>query len=245
VSILLLDAERQQLRVRAREGQAAWEDTSDQLAVAGLGLTAYAARTGAVVNVADVSKDPRYCRGWKRAVSELAVPLKVGARILGVVDLQSAAPAAFSESAATFVASFAERAALAIWAAEFSEEAERAYGKLQEAQTKLVKAERLAALSQLGQAIQHEIHDPLTTLMALAERTLDESRAVEPGLRQHVQVIYDMGKRMRAILQDLEKVQDNAATYIDQTIMSGPKPPADGGPDLEVEDISIKRLRSS
>lgn len=241
-ALLLLEGDRQHLRVRARHGSAPPEDRTDRLTVAGLGLTAYAARTGTAVNVSDVNNDPRYLRSWKDIKSELSVPLKVGARILGVIDLQSPEQDAFRERELAFMTSFAERAALAIWAAEFSEEASRTYGKLQDAQSKLVKAERLAALSQLGRAIEYEFNEPISTLLQCAERALQETRSVSPDLRQQIQLMYDSGKRLREILGDLEKVQDNAATYIDQTLMAAPG--AASGPDLEVEDISIARLRA-
>lgn len=244
-AILLLDSERGELVARARIGSRMGEDSIDRVPLSGTGLTAYAARTGTVVNVKDVNADPRYLRGWQSAQSELVVPLKVGSHILGVIDAQSPTPAAFSDAAANYLSQFADRAALAIWTAKFAEEANQAYEKLQDAQNKLVTAERLAALSQLGVAIQNEIGEPMGTLLDYAERALKNSRSAPIEIRQQLQVIYDMAVRVQEIILDLRKVQEDAADYIEATIMSRAKTPASEGPDLDIEDISIARLRSN
>jgi len=78
----------------------------------GKGLIYLAVRTGQVVNAPDVRKHPDYLDGWSEARSELVIPLKVGEKILGALDLQSADLDAFSQDDERLLSIFAQRAAL-------------------------------------------------------------------------------------------------------------------------------------
>jgi len=62
-------------------------------------INTWVARTGKPLLVNDVSKDSRYLLSetWKDTRSELAVPLKIGNEVLGVLDIQSIKPNAFEE----------------------------------------------------------------------------------------------------------------------------------------------------
>jgi GAF domain-containing protein len=64
----------------------------------GEGITGWVAMTGTSRRVADVRQEPRYIAGYVDTLSELCVPLQVGERIIGVLDVQSTQPDAFSES---------------------------------------------------------------------------------------------------------------------------------------------------
>lgn len=55
----------------------------------GQGITGSAAATGHPVRVSDTSKDPRYINAIESVRSELAVPLIVRGKVVGVLDIQS------------------------------------------------------------------------------------------------------------------------------------------------------------
>jgi phosphoserine phosphatase RsbU/P len=55
----------------------------------GQGITGTAAATGHPVRVSDTSKDPRYINAIESVRSELAVPLIVRGKVVGVLDIQS------------------------------------------------------------------------------------------------------------------------------------------------------------
>lgn len=63
----------------------------------GHGLTGAVAQSGEPINAPDVRNDQRYLETISRVRSELAVPLKVGDRVTGVLDAQSERLNAFSE----------------------------------------------------------------------------------------------------------------------------------------------------
>ena len=64
----------------------------------GKGITGAVAKTGQPLRIADVREEPRYMAGYADTLSELCVPLKVGERVIGVLDVQSTQLDAFSES---------------------------------------------------------------------------------------------------------------------------------------------------
>ena len=112
-SLLLVDQERHVLVQNGRRGL--WWSPVDPVSVIPLdaaGLIPLAARSGRVVNVPDVASEPDYVVGWPDARSELVVPLILDDRVVGVFDLQSGHPNAFSDADARTIRAFAERAAL-------------------------------------------------------------------------------------------------------------------------------------
>lgn len=113
-SLRLADREGKTLSLFARRGD--WTESAQvsTLAVDGPGLVAAAARSRTAVNVPDVSKDGRYLAGWLAARSELAVPLLLDGEVVGILDLQSSRPGAFSAEDERALSAFAERAALAL-----------------------------------------------------------------------------------------------------------------------------------
>lgn len=62
----------------------------------GKGITGTAAATGKPLRAGNVSNDPSYIPGIPGTLSELAVPLQVGDRVIGVIDVQSTLFDAFS-----------------------------------------------------------------------------------------------------------------------------------------------------
>jgi PAS domain S-box-containing protein len=63
----------------------------------GRGITGWVAEKGEPALVSNVKEDGRYVCGDEDIRSEMCVPLKVGPKVIGVVDVQSKEPNAFSE----------------------------------------------------------------------------------------------------------------------------------------------------
>jgi signal transduction histidine kinase len=62
----------------------------------GAGLVGWSIANGALINVPDVLQDPRHLPGIAATRSELCVPLRVGERVIGAVDVQSPRVNAFT-----------------------------------------------------------------------------------------------------------------------------------------------------
>ena len=80
----------------------------------GEGLIGHAALTRQVINVPDVSKDPRYVPWVEDCRSELAVPLLVKDRCIGVIDLESPEYDAFGKQDVEVLSALAAQVAVAI-----------------------------------------------------------------------------------------------------------------------------------
>jgi phosphoserine phosphatase RsbU/P len=90
-------------------------DLADNLRVPlGHGITGTAAATGHSVRVGDTSKDPRYINAIDSVKSELAVPLMLQGKCIGVLDIQSRHPEYFTPDQQNILTLLASRLAVAI-----------------------------------------------------------------------------------------------------------------------------------
>ena len=67
------------------------------------GIIGHAFRLGETINVSDVRQEPNYVPGGKDTLSELCVPIRVGYRCLGILDLEASQEAAFGSDDVMFV----------------------------------------------------------------------------------------------------------------------------------------------
>ena len=80
----------------------------------GQGITGTAAATGHSVRVADTTKDPRYITAIDSVRSELAVPLMLQGKCIGVLDIQSRHPNYFTRDQQNILTLLAGRLAVAV-----------------------------------------------------------------------------------------------------------------------------------
>ncbi|MBX5328648.1 MAG: PAS domain S-box protein [Candidatus Bathyarchaeia archaeon] len=78
------------------------------------GITVRVARTGRPIFVPDVRKDKAYVEGGEGIRSELAVPIKIGKKVLGVLNVESKKTVAFNEQDKKLLEILASHAAIAI-----------------------------------------------------------------------------------------------------------------------------------
>jgi phosphoserine phosphatase RsbU/P len=94
--ILLLNEKTQELYFRFQVGYS--PEVAERLRIkVGEGVTGIAAQRREAILVDDVSKDPRYISAIPTVRSELAVPLIVKNRLIGVIDIESPQPNHFTE----------------------------------------------------------------------------------------------------------------------------------------------------
>ena len=99
VMLLLLDGVTERLKLRAIAGDCGDVFPKDLEFAVGEGMIGYAAATGESQVSGDVGQDPHYLRGPSEKIrSELAVPIKVRQKVIGVLDLQSGQINAFDET---------------------------------------------------------------------------------------------------------------------------------------------------
>jgi diguanylate cyclase (GGDEF)-like protein/PAS domain S-box-containing protein len=114
-SLLLTNEENQQLERIAVSGPYADEVADSQaLWLDGPGLVPSAVRERKIINVPDVTQREDYVSNWNDARSEMAIPLLVGEKAIGAIDVQSVKVNAFNADDERIVSVFAERAALSL-----------------------------------------------------------------------------------------------------------------------------------
>jgi GAF domain-containing protein len=109
--VLLLDESKQVLHIhpsyRLENKKFTKIDVSD-------GIVGRVATTGEAIRLDDVSESEHYLEGDKKTRSELCVPLKVGDRIMGVINAESRRPKAFTDSDERLLTTLANQLAIAL-----------------------------------------------------------------------------------------------------------------------------------
>jgi sigma-B regulation protein RsbU (phosphoserine phosphatase) len=112
-AILLLNEKAQELRIRFQVGHP--REIADRMRIkVGQGVTGVAAQRREAILVDDVSKDSRYISAVPDVRSELAVPLIVKNRLIGVIDIESYEPNKFTEENVRLLTLIASRMAIGI-----------------------------------------------------------------------------------------------------------------------------------
>lgn len=130
----------------------------DHVVPPGVGIVAWVAEHGRTVRLNDVTRDPRYVAMSPETKSEICVPLRVGPRVIGVLNLETKAPNAFDVHAEELLTVFANQLAIAIENARLYEQTKR------DAE---VKAALLRELS-------HRVKNNLAAITSLLYMALDE-----------------------------------------------------------------------
>ena len=132
----------------------------------GKGITGTAAQTGQPVLVGDVRNDPRYLSAVESVRSEIAVPLVLKGRVIGVLDIQSRQAEAFTREQQQVLALVASRLAGAMENAQLYESARR-------------QAETLRVLNDVGREASSilDVDELLRKAADLIKRVIDYQMA--------------------------------------------------------------------
>lgn len=133
-------------------------NTTHPVSPRGQGIVGWVVEHGHTVRVGDVSQDPRYHEVSPHIMSELCLPLRIGERTIGVLNLEAKAPNAFDARAEQLLTVFANQLAIAIENARLYEQTKR------DAE---VKAALLRELS-------HRVKNNLAAITSLLYMALDE-----------------------------------------------------------------------
>ena len=157
-SIFLVDEDRHLLRCRF--SQRYDQKTTIQNVEIGKGLTGAAAESRQVVLVGDVLQDPRYIASDTEIRSEVAVPLVLQDRVIGVMDLESERPSFFTDDHVRALALLAPQIATSV-------ENARLYGEI----------------AQRERRMDQDLHAAYKLQSVLVPRTVSDVVGVEVGIK--------------------------------------------------------------
>ncbi|MBL8154028.1 MAG: GAF domain-containing protein, partial [Anaerolineae bacterium] len=160
-------------------------------------LVARAARNKEGVISNDVTQEPDFLPNplLPDTKSELALPLVVGDRMIGVLDVQATITGRFTEDDVRVQTALADQIAVAV-------ENARAYQEQQQTAQRLREVDRLK--SQFLANMSHELRTPLNSIIGYAEVLIDgidgdlSEEAVED-----VEAIHSGGKHLLSIINDI------------------------------------------
>lgn len=157
VTVLLLDREREALDVAAVASSHDDVGPDGCSIPLGEGVTGWVARENRTAVVGDVSVDPRYVellpnRATTR--SELAVPIRVAGRVIGVLDAQSPTYDAFGKDDQVVIETLADQIAVALENARLYQALQDELAQRKEAESALWRSvRRLETVHEIDQAI--------------------------------------------------------------------------------------------
>ncbi len=112
--------------------------------------------------------------------------------------------------------------------AEQADELARKNAALKEAQARLVKSERLAAIGEIGLAIRHEINNPLSAIMGFTDLLLAQIPEGDATFTK-LEAIKRCSIRIRDVVRRLERIEDDRTVeYVDGIQMTDLGPESAG-----------------
>jgi len=112
-SVIRMDADSGTLFIEAERGLGPEVKNAMRLRV-GEGITGWVAQQGEPLLVPDVRKDPRYVQANPAVMSEMAVPVKWGLEVMGVINLDHYQVGGFGEEDLELLTAFGNAAAVAL-----------------------------------------------------------------------------------------------------------------------------------
>lgn len=148
----------------------------------GNGISGYVAATGRSYIANDVEKDPLYVIGLSEARSSLTVPLRLQDKVIGVFNIESQYPHAFTEEDRQFAEIFGRYIAIALNILD------------------LLVVERYTTTGRLAENVVNEIAGPLNDI-GVEINTLMDQYIGDDGMRTHLERMRTNVEQVREAIQ--------------------------------------------
>ncbi|HWQ05512.1 MAG TPA: GAF domain-containing protein [Longilinea sp.] len=198
-SIFLLDDARDYAVVSEATGEAGedMKKRNHKLAVGSRSVIGTVTRTAKPLVVNDVHRSDMFFANplLPDTLSEMAIPLKIGDRVIGALDIQSDKTAAFSTAELSVFLILADQIAIAIENARAYEVSQKAYEEIKEVDR--VKNQFLANMS-------HELRTPLNSIIGFSRVILKGiDGPINETQNQDLTAIYSSGQHLLHLINDI------------------------------------------
>lgn len=173
------------------------------------GIIGWVAQHSEKILCNDVLQDPRYVTyEYHNTRSELAIPIKIGNDVLGVLNIEDTKLHAFDETDAVVLETLSDQLGIALKNAKLYDEIRRTNMKLTELDK--MKSEFLGIVS-------HDFRSPLSSII-LAGRALLKNESVQEFTRvkEYLQIIVDQANRLNQLAEDtlsITKIESGQLNY--------------------------------
>lgn len=207
VMLMLVDDKAEHLTLQSISGWYADLFPADLRLAVGEGMIGNATLTGETQLSGDVSVDRHYVRKTTEATkSELAVPIKSGETVIGVLDLQSEDLNAFDETDVIVIETLADQVAAAIENARLYEQAQQEIVERKRAEEALEKQARAldAELEQIFFVASHHLQEPLRMVVSYTQLLEQQYRDnLDKNADELIDYAVSGATRIQALINDL------------------------------------------
>jgi signal transduction histidine kinase len=171
---------------------------------AGEGIVGYTAETNAAFFTNDVDKMFSFVRTplLPDTKSELAVPVKIGSQILGLLDIQQVPPDRLSQRDLQLVSAVAGQLAIALQKANLYSELQAALQVEKAIRNQMVQSERLVTMGRLLASVSHELNNPLQAIQN-ALFLLREEKGLSFQGKMDLDIVLSEAERMSILIERL------------------------------------------
>ncbi len=134
--------------------------------------------------------------------SELAVPIKVEGRVVGVLDIEHTPPHQLSDEDLQLMTAVADQLAVALQKASLYANLQKSLQQEQTMRSQLLHSERLALVGRLLASVSHELNNPLQAIQNALFLLKEEAGLSKQG-HQDLGIILSETERMAALIERL------------------------------------------
>jgi signal transduction histidine kinase/ActR/RegA family two-component response regulator len=193
--IFFLDKEKDELYIRHVVGRNFEEVKHMRFKVGVDGIVGWVAKTGELLYVSDVSKDPRYIPGSPAGKSEVAIPFKIRDQVIGVLDIESNEPRGFDEEDLKTLSSFVSQMSISIENAQLFSDLKQTLQELKLAQDQIIQAEKLRAMGEMASGVAHDFNNVLAVVLGNIQLLLHQLDRLSPEeIREGLKIIEQSSK---------------------------------------------------
>jgi len=165
------------------------------------GLTYTVARTGERLVIPYVDSHSLF-EAWKWGGAIVGLPLSIGRRILGVMNVALNQPHEFDEGELRVLGLLADQAAIAIENARLYSDVQQRIEQLKRTQAQLIQSARLVAVGELAAGVAHQLNNSLTPILGYAE-LLSEQLEADSAQHKDLQRIIAKARQASEIVRNL------------------------------------------
>lgn len=205
VQLFMLDPFSGELVLKAGSGEGGKILLQDEFRMPrGSGIAGHVAETGVPFITKNINDVVFFQRNplLPDTLFELAVPIKIGKNVVGVLDIQDKPPKQFTDSDLQLVQAVGDQLAVAWHKANLYTDLQEAMQQEQDIRSQLIQSERLALVGRLLASVSHELNNPLQAIQN-ALFLLKEESDLSPQGRQDLGIVLSETERMAALIERL------------------------------------------